>query len=400
VIAKAPEPEVVKAKTPPPDLAPPPVAKVEAPEPAASDSISDSVPPPADNGGASPSIAPRRSLAPGNRKRGSNLKGAGTGKSMPPPRAEPVTAKVMQADEASTAKAPPVARAENEPEEVAEVRVAQVPGPEERAPVSRPVSAPPGPDLDEGFFDHGERAAADAHREATDLENYDEKMAQKNSPEARARRAKNWRYVAIAGAACVLLLLIADVKNRSAHGESPAVEPPVAVNVAPPPPSAAVPPKAEPTPVPVIVPPASPSDDQVAVAPAGSGSAQAAGSAAPVDSSKAWVAASASAPGASAAGGSAPVPAPAGGEPTADDKKSAAQEKRTAQSFLDQGAFAKAVAAGEHSVQLDPGDGEAWLLLGAAYQSMGKGAEARRTFTSCVAEGKRGPINECRAMLR
>ena len=49
---------------------------------------------------------------------------------------------------------------------------------------------------------------------------------------------------------------------------------------------------------------------------------------------------------------------------------------------------------------LDPADGEAWLMLGAAYQSMGKNAEARRTFSSCAAEAKRGPINECRAMLR
>jgi len=60
----------------------------------------------------------------------------------------------------------------------------------------------------------------------------------------------------------------------------------------------------------------------------------------------------------------------------------------------------KAVDAGEKSVALDPTDGEAWLMLGAAYQSMGKTAEARRSFSSCVAEGKKGPIGECRAMLR
>jgi tetratricopeptide (TPR) repeat protein len=306
---------------------------------------------------------------------------------MPPPPAQPIAAPIVPADEVSTAKAPPVVHA-REPEERAV---------EERAPVSRPLSASPQPDLDEGFFDHGERAAADAHREASDLENYDEKMAQKNSPEARARRAKNWRYVVIAGAACVLLLLVADVKNRWAHGDSPAVEPPLAVNVAPPPPSAA--PKVEPAPIPVVVPPASSAEDQAAAGPAASGSAQAVVGGAPSGAaadSKGWVASPASA---TAPAGAAPLAA-AAADPTADDKKSAAQEKRTAQSFLDQGAFAKAVAAGEQSVALDPGDGEAWLLLGAAYQSMGKGAEARRTFTSCVAEGKRGPVNECRAMLR
>jgi len=94
------------------------------------------------------------------------------------------------------------------------------------------------------------------------------------------------------------------------------------------------------------------------------------------------------------------APLPAAAEPTADDKKTAAQEKRACQSLLDQGAFAKAVEAGEHSVSLDPTDGEAWLMLGAAYQSMGKPAEARRSFSACVAEGKRGPIGECRSMLR
>ena len=49
---------------------------------------------------------------------------------------------------------------------------------------------------------------------------------------------------------------------------------------------------------------------------------------------------------------------------------------------------------------LDPTDGEAWLLLGAAYQEKGLNAEARRAFTSCLKEGKRGPMGECRAMLR
>jgi tetratricopeptide (TPR) repeat protein len=331
---------------------------------------------------------------------------------MPPPPSQPLA---VQPDEVSTAKAPPVAHAATHVSEPTnghssghatepEVHAHDEHAHEDRAPVSRPLSAPPPADLDEGFFDHGERAAADAHREAADLENYDEKMAQKNSPEARARRAKNWRYVLFAGAACVLLLLIADVKNRSSRGDSPAVEAPVVVNVAPP---SAVPPKVEPTPVAVVVPPASSADEAVVVAPAASGSAQAAGAASGAPADSKWVATTASAAAPGTPPGTPPGPPPgatppaaAAAEPTAEDRKSAAQEKRTAQSFLDQGAFAKAVEAGEHSVALDPADGEAWLLLGAAYQSMGKGAEARRTFTSCVAEGKRGPINECRAMLR
>jgi len=85
--------------------------------------------------------------------------------------------------------------------------------------------------------------------------------------------------------------------------------------------------------------------------------------------------------------------------PSEGDKKGAAQEKRTLQTLLDQGAFGKAIEAGERSVALDPTDGDAWLMLGAAYQSVGKAAEARRSFASCVSEGKRGQISECRSML-
>jgi Flp pilus assembly protein TadD len=59
-----------------------------------------------------------------------------------------------------------------------------------------------------------------------------------------------------------------------------------------------------------------------------------------------------------------------------------------------------AIEAGERSVQLDPTDGEAWLILGAAYQTKGDAKEARRCYKSCVEQGKRGPRNECAAMLR
>ena len=79
--------------------------------------------------------------------------------------------------------------------------------------------------------------------------------------------------------------------------------------------------------------------------------------------------------------------------------KTALQEKNDARRALERGKLADAIAAGERSVALDPLDGEAWLLLGASYQEKGKNAEARRCYTSCVTEGKRGPIGECRAML-
>ena len=87
-------------------------------------------------------------------------------------------------------------------------------------------------------------------------------------------------------------------------------------------------------------------------------------------------------------------------EPPAPDPKAAAQEKRDCRSFLERGALKKAVEAGERSVALDPTDGEAWLLLGAAYQTQGKAGEARRCFTACLKQGKRGSLGECRAMLQ
>jgi Flp pilus assembly protein TadD len=66
---------------------------------------------------------------------------------------------------------------------------------------------------------------------------------------------------------------------------------------------------------------------------------------------------------------------------------------------LERGRVAVAIAAGERSVALDPGDGEAWLILGAAYQQKGSTADARRCYRACV-EAERGPKGECAAMLR
>jgi tetratricopeptide (TPR) repeat protein len=80
--------------------------------------------------------------------------------------------------------------------------------------------------------------------------------------------------------------------------------------------------------------------------------------------------------------------------------KTALQEKNDARRNLERGKLADAIAAGERSVALDPQDGEAWLLLGAAYQEKGNRAEARRCYTACVKEGKRGPLGECGAMMR
>ena len=80
--------------------------------------------------------------------------------------------------------------------------------------------------------------------------------------------------------------------------------------------------------------------------------------------------------------------------------KTALEEKKLSQRALERGKLVDAIEAGERSVALDPTDGEAWLILGASYQSKGNGKDARRCYAACVKEGKRGPLGECRAMLR
>jgi len=90
-------------------------------------------------------------------------------------------------------------------------------------------------------------------------------------------------------------------------------------------------------------------------------------------------------------------------EPPLDPKeaaKEAAKSKVKARGALEWGKMSDAIAAGEKSVTLDPTDAEAWLILGAAYQEKGDLKNAFRSFRACMDQGKRGPRNECAAMLR
>jgi tetratricopeptide (TPR) repeat protein len=132
-------------------------------------------------------------------------------------------------------------------------------------------------------------------------------------------------------------------------------------------------------------------------------SAPAAATAAPVATGATPATAVADSPAvASAARAEAPPPATAAAPPslTAGDKaKSAAQEKRDARTLLERYRAKDAILAGERAVALDPTDGEAWLILGAAYQEAGQLDGARRAFQACLKQAKRGPVDECRAML-
>jgi outer membrane biosynthesis protein TonB len=89
-------------------------------------------------------------------------------------------------------------------------------------------------------------------------------------------------------------------------------------------------------------------------------------------------------------------------EPVAADKpaRTAAQEKAAAQAALDRNAVGPAIAAAKRSVELDPSDAEAWLILGAGYQMQGNASAARAAFSSCVKQATKGPKGECQQMLQ
>ena len=73
--------------------------------------------------------------------------------------------------------------------------------------------------------------------------------------------------------------------------------------------------------------------------------------------------------------------------------------REEARRLLEGGAAAAATAAAIRSVELDPTDAEAWLILGAAYQLAGDGTEARNAFRSCTKLATHGGIGECRAFV-
>lgn len=91
------------------------------------------------------------------------------------------------------------------------------------------------------------------------------------------------------------------------------------------------------------------------------------------------------------------VAAPTKAEEIAGDAKEELKKSRTA---LEKRKIPEAIEAGERSVALDPTDGEAWLILGAAYQEKGDMVNARRCYGACVKQGKTGPRLECQKMLR
>lgn len=236
------------------------------------------------------------------------------------------------------------------------------------------VSVPPMGDLatvDEKFFSDGE----DAHRLVADgLDAHDalttaDTAARKADPVVVQRRERFARYVkwAVAGAAVVCL---AAVGRTTMTSSTPATAAPLrmaATVVVAPETAAAATKAAEPA--------AAPVNPEPTPAPS------AADRGAPATATSTTDSASAEA-----------NPHEVSGDPK--------EEKAKAQSLLERRKINEAIEAGERSVALDPTDGEAWLILGAAYQEKGNMVDARRAYASCLKEGKTGPRQECSKMLR
>jgi hypothetical protein len=254
-------------------------------------------------------------------------------------------------------------------------------------PGSIPPRQKPSPeisDADHDFFSEGEisvrhRPSEPPPEEALTIA---DKAKLRAAPDVIERRARFIRYTkwAVGGAALVCIVALAEVAFSPKAATAPA-------SAAAPTQSAAI--VAEPAPAsasPVESASAPPVAASVSVEQAPSAAAP---SAEPVASVSAEPAATASA-----------APSVAAPEKPPVGDGDAKEEKKNARQLLERRKLDDAVAAGERSVALDPTDGEAWLILGAAYQEKGNNVAARRAYASCVKEGKTGPRGECAKMLR
>ena len=73
---------------------------------------------------------------------------------------------------------------------------------------------------------------------------------------------------------------------------------------------------------------------------------------------------------------------------------------KQAQRALDRGRATTAIELATRATELDPTNAEAWLTLGAAYDTQGNRAKARGAYRACVDRGKGASRAECRAMLQ
>ncbi len=72
---------------------------------------------------------------------------------------------------------------------------------------------------------------------------------------------------------------------------------------------------------------------------------------------------------------------------------------RRAQQALERGRAAQAIELALRATEADPTSADAWLTLGAAYDTQGQSGKARAAYRACLDRGKGGARSECRAML-
>ena len=80
-------------------------------------------------------------------------------------------------------------------------------------------------------------------------------------------------------------------------------------------------------------------------------------------------------------------PTPGGGSPLSQASRALAK-----------GDTPRAITLARQAVAGNPGNADAWLTLGAAYQASGNGAAARDAYKSCVAQAHSANVNECRIL--
>jgi Flp pilus assembly protein TadD len=65
---------------------------------------------------------------------------------------------------------------------------------------------------------------------------------------------------------------------------------------------------------------------------------------------------------------------------------------------LREGNMVKAIELAREAVNASPGNADAWLTLGAAYQATGDGASAREAYRRCTEKARTANVSDCRVL--
>jgi Flp pilus assembly protein TadD len=65
---------------------------------------------------------------------------------------------------------------------------------------------------------------------------------------------------------------------------------------------------------------------------------------------------------------------------------------------LANGATGRAMDLARQAVSANPGDANAWLILGAASQASGNAVAAREAYQNCITQARGPNVNDCRAL--